>query len=213
MTDFRPVWNQQSPIALDTAMSRVTAFPKDYLAIDYPNEALPGFFAEHNFWFDNPPCISLDGHVAKLERLHIHSPSEHHVDGAHFPFEIHFVNKFLDESGDSKAVVIGAFFEELSGAPTPAGVLLLDRALRGPALAERTPGLVNPWNFLPTNVDQFFRYEGSLTTPDYDQIVSWVVMPTPVLVDPKDVRALKEHADDSARNLQKVERRFVLRTP
>jgi carbonic anhydrase len=116
MTDFRPVWNQQSPIALDTAMSRVTTFPKDYLAIDYPNEALPGFFAEHNFWFDKPPCMSLDGHAAKLERLHIHSPSEHHVDGTHFPFEIHFVNKFLDESGDSKAVVIGAFFEELSGA-------------------------------------------------------------------------------------------------
>ena len=207
---YRPVWQQQSPIALDHT-SMPAHFPLEYLVINYPDEALSGHFCEHNFWFDEPPLMALDNQEAKLIRLHIHAPAEHLVFDEVQDFEIHFVNEFIDQSGDSKAVVIGAFFKEQDGAPTPAGIRALDQALQGRAIAERTHYTVNPWTFLPTNIGQFFRYEGSLTTPAYDQNVSWVVLPMPVLVDPHDVQALKEHAEDDARDIQKLERRFVLR--
>jgi carbonic anhydrase len=210
MIHYHPTWNQQSPIALDTSAVPAT-FPMDYLVLGYPREDLPGHFCQHNFWFDDPPPMSLDGQAARLMRLHIHAPAEHMVFDEVHDFEIHFVNEFRDQSGESKAVVVGAFFKESSGAPTPEGIRALDRALQGRAIAEHTNWTVNPWTFLPANIGQFFRYEGSLTTPAFEQVVSWLVMPTPVLVDPKDVQALREHAEDHARDLQKLDRRFVLR--
>lgn len=205
-----PIWQQQSPIDLD-AKSIPATFPMEYLVVDYPREDLSGHFFAHNFWFDEPPPMSLDGQEAKLTRLHIHAPAEHVIFDETHDFEIHFVNEFLDQSGDSKAVVIGAFFEEVIGAPTPAGIRALNQALTHRGHDEQTVCSINPWTFLPTNIGQFFRYEGSLTTPPYDQVVSWVVLPVAVLVDPHDVQALKEHAEDDAREIQKLERRFVLR--
>jgi carbonic anhydrase len=212
MAHYLPAWQQQSPIALDTGSSVPVTFPMDYLVVNYPREELHGHFCQHNFWFDDPPFMSLDGQAATLMRLHIHAPAEHMVFDVVHDFEMHFVNELVDQTGDSKAVVIGTFFKEMPGAPTPVSIRALNKALQGRARDEETEATVNPWNFLPTNLGPFFRYEGSLTTPAYDQVVSWVVMPTPVLVDPEDVRALKEHAEEDARKLQKLQRRFVLRS-
>lgn len=210
MTHYHPTWNQQSPIVLDSS-AIPASFPLNYLVLDYPREELPGHFSEHNFWFDDPAPMFLDGGEARLVRLHIHAPAEHIIYDEVHDFEIHFVNEFLDQSGDSQAVVLGVFFKEQVGAPTSAGIRALDQALRGRAVGDRTQHQVNPWTFLPSNIGQFFRYEGSLTTPPYDQTVSWVVMPEPVLVHPEDVRALREHAEEHARDPQGLDRRFVLR--
>lgn len=214
----QPVWRQQSPIDLVMATSLPVTFPRDYLVIGYPNAELPGHFEDHNFWFDDPPPLAFNGKEASLERLHIHSPSEHLLEGKPFDFEIHFVNPLKDTTGDTKAVVIGVFFKERRGAETPPGIKMLDEALKTAAPARsaapaggKIPGKVNPADFLPVNRGQFFRYEGSLTTPEYAQIISWFVMPHLVYVAPKDVAALKKYAHETAREVQKLDRRFVLR--
>lgn len=71
--------------------------------------------------------------------------------------------------------------------------------------------LLRSGDFLSANRDQFFRYEGSRTTPEYDQVISWFVLPHLVYVAPKDVAALKKYAHEHAREVQPLDRRFVLR--
>ena len=121
-------------------------------------------------------------------------------------------------SGDSKAVVIGVFFKERRGAATPPSIRALDEALKarattraGAGTGGEVSGSVNPSDFLPVNRGQFFRYEGSLTTGDFDQVISWFVLPHLVFVSPKDVAELKKHAHEPAREVQALDRRFVLR--
>ena len=92
----QPIWRQQSPIDLVLGTSLPTTFARDYLVIGYPNADLPGRFKSHNFYFDAPPPLTFNGQEASLERLHIHSPSEHRLDGEAFDFEIHFVNPLKD---------------------------------------------------------------------------------------------------------------------
>ncbi len=43
-----------------------------------------------------------------LKQFHFHSPSEHTVNGKHFPMEVHFVH----QSADGNFAVVGALFEE-----------------------------------------------------------------------------------------------------
>lgn len=184
----------------------------------------------HNFYFDNPPLIQFAGIAAPLERVHIHSRSEHWLDGKDFDFEIHFVHPFPNPpdpeatTGESTHVVFGVFFKERTDAKTPNSIRALNNALKAKlqpnakrlADSETAVGsAVNPLDFLPSNRSQFFRYEGSLTTPDADgffkERVSWVVYPHFVEVDPADVAELKAHAHEGAREPQELNRRFVLR--
>lgn len=217
-TEPMPIWRQQSPIDLSLQTSLPTALSLDYLVIDYPNADLAGRFEDENFWFDSPPSLTFSGNEAFLERLHIHSPSEHLIDGSCFDFEIHFVNPLKKPTGTIEAVVIGVFFKEKRGAMTPSSIKSLNTALKAAPkttkksrTSHRIPGSVNPCDFLPVNRGQYYRYEGSLTTGSFKQTISWFVMPQLVLVAPADVAALKAHAHEGARKVQSLDRRFVLR--
>lgn len=217
-TEPLPIWRQQSPIDLSLSSSFPATFPLDYLVIDYPNTDLSGRFEDENFWFDSPPRLTFNGNEASLQRLHIHSRSEHLIDGKSFDFEIHFVNALKTPVGGTEAVVIGVFFKEKKGAVTPPSIKAFNAILRTGAVApkkKRSAGKiaasVNPCDFLPTNRGQYYRYEGSLTTGEFKQIVSWFVMPQLVHVAPKDVEQLKLHAHEDARKVQELDRRFVLR--
>lgn len=37
-------------------------------------------------------------------------------------------------------------------------------------------------SYLHLNIDRFYRYPGSLTTPDYDEVVEWYVVESPTIV-------------------------------
>src|SRR4051812_44870244 len=117
--DPKPSWLQQSPIRIDTGGAIQATFKADYLILNYPDRELEGYFQQHNFWFEEQPRLTLDGKAAHLERLHIHSPSEHWLDRRRFDFEIHFVNPFDDPSIESKAVVLAVFLREDEQAKTP----------------------------------------------------------------------------------------------
>lgn len=237
MTDDFQIGSQQSPIMIETAKTISVQLPADYLVVEYPDEPLAGHLdhQNHNFYFDNPPQIQFDGKSAPLERIHIHSRSEHWLSDQgvdkDFDFEIHFVHPLPSPSdpttgtGASTHVVFGVFFKETENASTPHSIRSLNEAIKSilksnkSQLEEDEPPVtanINPLDFMPENQSQFFRYEGSLTTPNKDltpnpEIVSWIVYPDLVEVDPAHVEFLKEHCNETARILQPINRRFILR--
>jgi carbonic anhydrase len=62
--------------------------------------------------------IAIDGAQLSLRQIHFHHPSEHTLNGRHFPLEIHFVHR--DESGH--LLVLALFAEEGTDNPSLAPV-------------------------------------------------------------------------------------------
>ncbi len=218
---------QQSPIDIRKDDTIYAEFTPEYFRVEYANKSLSGCF-EHDFYFDEPPTLIFEGVSAKLERVHIHSRSEHLLDGQDFDFEIHFVHPLqssIPETGKQRYLVLGVFFKESEKGNTPESIRKLNEYLKFASgnlvqhADESSKGKpeINPYDFLPQDRERFFRYEGSLTTPNKDEtpnaeVVSWIVFPELVLVKPEDVKELKEKALDTARRPQKIYRRFVLRS-
>ncbi len=118
-----------------------------------------------------PGCtLNAEGRGYQLATAHFHSPSEHWIDGRSFAAELHLVHQ---DSGGGLAVV-GVLFalgepdplmeEVLGSAPAPGGTA------DAPAL--------DPTAFLPGEWD-YFRYDGSKTTPPCDEPVDWYVLRRP----------------------------------
>jgi carbonic anhydrase len=118
--------------------------------------------------------------------------------------EAHFVN--ADDKG--RLVVIGvlmmagvshaAFAQIMARAPKKEGSTTLDAPL-------------DPLAFLPTDRTRF-RYEGSLTTPPCSETVDWNIFAAPIEVSKSDIAAFKSIFPMNARPLQRVGRRFLLKS-
>jgi carbonic anhydrase len=46
----------------------------------------------------------------KVLQFHMHTPSEHHINGRFAPLELHFVHEKVSEPGQGKYAVIGVMF-------------------------------------------------------------------------------------------------------
>ncbi|MBP9111668.1 MAG: carbonic anhydrase family protein [Polyangiaceae bacterium] len=105
-----------------------------------------------------------------LEQFHFHHPSEHTLNGSHFPLEIHFVHR----SSSGLRLVMAVFITE--GAEHPALHPLFDQMPHGhQAISIST----DPGSLLPPD-KQFVEYEGSLTTPPCNEGITWLVLTTPI---------------------------------
>lgn len=117
--------------------------------------------------------ISLNGHDYELKQFHFHAPSENRIDGHAYPMEGHLVHA----DADGNLAVVAVMFQE--GATNPA----LEHAwARMPAHAgesQALPAAVDVQGLLPANRD-YYRYNGSLTTPPCSEGVVWLVMKHPV---------------------------------
>ena len=119
----------------------------------------------------------------ELKSAHLHSPSEHWIDGAGFAAELHLVH--ADDLG--QLVVVAQLFRQ--GEPSPIVQALLDAA---PAVgAAATPGVgLNAGGYAPDELG-YYRYDGSKTTPPCHEPVGWYVM-----------RGLKTISPEQVDNLQ-----------
>lgn len=109
--------------------------------------------------------------------------SEHTIDGVRYPMELHMVH-YKASYG-----TLGQAVQRRDGLAV-LGVMLEVSTSDNPALAPLATALVNITEadmyadvaaryplkaFLPRNVEKFYRYEGSLTTPTCDEVVTWTV--------------------------------------
>lgn len=170
--EFRQCANgrHQSPIDLDVAHVEHGNLPAPafHYAATRMNEVDNGHTIENEV--ASGQYVELAGKRYDLVQFHFHHASEHTLDGAHFPLEIHLVHR----AADGALVVIGVLVTE--GAEHGA-LRVLFSSLPQPHEAVTTS--LDPAALLPED-RHYVTYEGSLTTPPCSEGVTWIVMTTPV---------------------------------
>jgi carbonic anhydrase len=113
--------------------------------------------------------ITVNGHKFELKQFHFHSPSENTIEGHSYPMEAHFVH--ADKEGN--LAVIAVMFK------TGKKNMELEKAWAH--MPENTsdkntlPKSLDASSLLPHNHD-YYRFNGSLTTPPCSEGVWWLVM-------------------------------------
>jgi len=122
---------------------------------------------------NNGSKLTINGKVYTLLQFHFHSPSEHVVNGYAYPMEAHFVNK----AADGTLAVIGVFIKE--GEHNRTLQKIWDVAPHGEGEAH-SDIRINPSKLLGDEDDEYYGYQGSLTTPPCSEIVTWNVLEEPI---------------------------------
>jgi len=149
--------------------------------------------------------IKIDGEQFNLLQFHFHAPSENHINGKSYPLEAHLVH--ADKQGN--LAVVAVMFEQ--GATNS---LLAKSWQNMPEHAgdkNKLTDNVNVDMLLPKNRD-YYRFNGSLTTPPCSEGVRWLVMKDPVTVSKQQIEQFK-HAlhEPNNRPIQAVNSRVVLK--
>jgi len=105
----------------------------------------------------------------ELKQFHFHSPSENMIDNEQYPMEAHFVH--ANESGH--LAVIGVMYE--SGDEVDNLSALWEALPAQPNQKQSIVEHINAKDLLP-NVENHYRFEGSLTTPPCSEEVLWIVL-------------------------------------
>ena len=202
----------QSPIdivkpsaAKDTAALR-TRFPPAALKIAHHEHVADGINNGHTIQINyaGGDNLTLGDASYALVQYHFHGPSEHTVNGKHFPMEMHLVHK----SADGKLAVIGVFIAE--GA---------QNAAFDPVWANLPSKKGEETHYPSVNVDvdrllpsarTSYRYDGSLTTPPCSESVKWVVMTTPIELSAAQIGAFTSRIRDNNRPTQPLNGRRVI---
>lgn len=117
--------------------------------------------------------ILVDGVRFELKQFHFHVPSENLLNGQSFPMEAHLVH--TDQDGN--IAVVAVLFSEGTANPALEKAWAQMPKKEGDKLALSSG--VSPLGILPANRD-YYRYNGSLTTPPCSEGVRWLVMKNPV---------------------------------
>ena len=148
--------------------------------------------------------ITLDGEVFSLLQFHLHAPSENHINGQSYPMEAHFVH--ADRKGN--LAVVAVMFEE--------GTQNKELAKAWSTMPEddgdkhKITGGIDAEALMPDNRD-YYRFNGSLTTPPCSEGVRWLVIKEAITASEQQIEAFKDvlHHPNN-RPIQAVNARPVL---
>ncbi|HEY5715510.1 MAG TPA: carbonic anhydrase [Psychromonas sp.] len=129
--------------------------------------------------------MTVDGHEFSLKQVHFHAPSENHIDGQSYPLEGHLVH--ADAAGN--LAVVAVMFEVKDENSTLAGAWQQMPEHAGDKYQLDTVFDID--GILPTNRD-YYRFNGSLTTPPCSEGVRWLVLKESVAVSAEQVKAFAE---------------------
>lgn len=140
-----------------------------------------------------------------LKQFHFHRPSEHTVNGANFPMEVHFVHA----NAAGNLAVIGVLMSTGRANKAFNNIVLTMPNRAGSRV--KAESAIDPNAFLPPK-RSYYRYSGSLTTPPCAETVDWFVLTEPIQVAEADINSFARLYPMNARPAQSDNRRFVLRS-
>ncbi|XP_028902040.2 carbonic anhydrase 1 isoform X3 [Zeugodacus cucurbitae] len=131
-----------------------------------------------------------------FEQLHFHwgdndtFGSEDRINNVSFPAELHMVFRntkyptFDDAAKESNGVAVLAYFYKITRKDNPEYdefTELLEHVVKPDTVAKfRYPP--NLWDFVNTEIDDYYTYIGSLTTPPCSEDVTWIDFKEPVYI-------------------------------
>ncbi len=146
--------------------------------------------------------FSVGGVQYELVQLHFHTPSEHYLDGAPYPMEVHFVH----QAADGGLGVIGAMMKVGAHHPVIEGIWQ-----NVPAAGESKDVVgvdINPADLMPASLE-YYKYDGSLTTPPCSEGVAWHVLKEPIEISEVQLTAFQSVFPVNARPVQPLNDRVV----
>ena len=157
----------QSPVDI----AAVVDAPLPPLALAYGSAATSVVNNGHTVQFNFAPgsVLKVDGLSFELKQLHFHTPSENRIDGKSYPLEAHLVHA----SSDGQLAVVAVLYQ-----PGSDNAVLADSWAQLPMQASEPLPLsvaLKAQDLLPAARD-YYRYNGSLTTPPCTEGVRWLVM-------------------------------------
>ena len=153
---------------------------------------------------ENGGGISLDGTDYSLLQFHLHTKSEHTIDGNFYPLELHLVHQ---DAASGNLAVVGVLFE--TGAENNFMGHFMENL---PADANGTYNDAMKYfaaDVLPASTG-YYTYPGSLTTPPCSEIVTWLVLKEPVVASQEQLDALAAIMKENNRPVQPLNGRTVL---
>ncbi|UTJ05494.1 carbonic anhydrase [Arcobacter roscoffensis] len=146
--------------------------------------------------------LTIDGEEYSLRQMHFHTPSENTIDGKSFPMEAHLVH-----SKGSSLAVVAVMFE------VGEDNLVLNKLLRNLPETEGDKNDlksdVQGYEILPAN-QEYFRFNGSLTTPPCTEGVKWLVLKTPVELSQSQLEDFEAVMGENNRPVQDINARTIL---
>ncbi|KAK9762091.1 hypothetical protein K7432_012502 [Basidiobolus ranarum] len=160
-----------------------------------------GHTLQINMPAENRVELKREGVHYYLRQFHIHTPSEHHINGRYYDAEVHLV---MSDKDNEKYQVLGVlmglsdepskFLQDISSEhniPDDAGQSILLHRINLRALI--------------TEVDDFreyYSYEGSLTTPPCTEGVRWIVAKNPAKMTWRQLDDMRQGTHYNARYVQ-----------
>ncbi|KAF2836653.1 carbonic anhydrase [Patellaria atrata CBS 101060] len=199
---------QQSPISLGLN----NGFSRNHrLRFDYPDKVTGNFYNwnygpaftvinEGEDWAQNP-SVSYDNETLYLKGWHIHCPAEHSVANDRSKAELHLVH--VDTEGHEKVVLAirldpghdnSIFFEQL-----PPMIGFNETKMQQEIGIDIKLALAAVQNF-----NEFWTYEGSLTSPPCEEGIRWFVARQIFFTSVKQMQMILRASTYSARPEQEV---------
>ncbi len=157
--------------------------------------------------FSEGSVISFRGLTYNFKQIHFHTPSEHFIDGITFPMEMHVVtNKPSKNKNNIPRYLVIAFLFKMGEASQFIDDFLNLIPSTGNSVTSIKPGTVKLRDLFygteQREIENFYHYRGSLTTPPYTETVEWFVFKNILEASPEQIKSINLIKGDNARRIQ-----------
>ena len=200
---------QQSPIDIKTSLLGSVGSVLTPANIQFNYQSLTNFPVQNNghtiqvnYPFpSSTSTMTVDGKTYQLVQFHLHTHSEHLINGEAAALELHLVHQ--DQQGN--LAVVGVMLEN--------GAINNDLQTVFASMPQQVGtntaiGTINASNFLPAN-RSYYGYQGSLTTPPCSEGVKWIVLKNPITASQAQIDAFTNIFQVNARPHQHLNGRTI----
>lgn len=196
----------QSPVAIDSGTVRqATRYADENNAIGVHVADTRAKVIDNGHTIQIVPAVgsaTIRGRHFRLQQIHFHSPSEHTIDSRNYPIEGHFVFR----AQDGRLAVVAVLYR--TGAENAQFAAVMDALKAGDSASLSS---FHAAALMPGNINTYYHYLGSLTTPPLTENVEWYVVDEPVELSADDIAAFRMRYSHNARVVQPLNGRPLLR--